>query len=245
MPPNTMSLPKPPPLVMVTLLVSVTSLAKAIPPVAVMLPPKLAEPFSDRSPPTNKFAPKPVVKIPVLVTSNPPTVLSPTPFTVTFPALVIVSTPNGVPPINPVNKIFPMPAVRVRSRGVSIESLSSVLPKVMSPLLETIVTGALESVTAPFTVRPSKPVQFMPANSTDPFKVLPVPLLVRSTLPLNLVEPLSRLESMPPNPLTVLWKSTRPCDASVMAKPAPVPILVSAPWKVVVPSAVPEEMTRF
>ena len=76
-----------------------------------------------------------------MVTVIAPTELSPTPFTVTSFA-VIVSAPNCEEPINPVNKTFPAPAVKVRSRGVA--SLSRVSPNVMSlPTLPPLVMVTL------------------------------------------------------------------------------------------------------
>ena len=115
----------------------------------------------------------------------------------------------------------------------------------MFPAFEFNETAPLESVAALVTVRPSKPLQFMPSKLTVPSNVLPTVPLVRVTSPWNLVEPRASVESIPLAPPTVLWKSTKPVDDNVIAAPVPVPMPLTAPSNVVVPAAVPAAIVRF
>ena len=106
-------------------------------------------------------------------------------------------------------------------------------------------TAPLESVAAPLTVRPSKPLQFMPSKLTVPLKLLPVSPLVNVTSCWNLVEPVPSMETIPLAPPTVFWKSTKPVDANVIAAPVPVPMPLTTPVNVVVPAAVPAAIVKF
>ena len=133
-----------------------------------------------------------------------------------------------------------MPAAAVRVRACAP---SSVLLKVIKPPLEVTLTAPLESVAAP-TVRPRKPLQFMPSKLTAPANVLAVLPAVSVTPCWNLVEPAAFVEIIPLAPPTVLWKSTKPVESKVIAAPAPSPMFESAPVNVVVPAAVPAAMVR-
>ena len=114
----------------------------------------------------------------------------------------------------------------------------------MFPPLEFNETAPVESVAAPVTVRPSKPLQFMPSKLTVPANVLPVSPLVRVTSSWNLVEPPALVETIPLAPSTVSWKSTKPVESNVIAAPVPSPMPLTAPVNVVVPAAVPAAMVR-
>ena len=146
---------------------------------------------------------------------------------------------NGTAPTAPVKVMSPAPAVKVRACA----PLSVLLNVIPLPLLFTF-TAPLESVAAPVTVRPTKPLQFMPSKLTAPANVLAVLPGVRVTSCWNLVEPAPLVETIPLAPPTVLRKSTRPVEFNVIAAPVPSPMFVTAPVNIVVPAPVPAAMVR-
>ena len=167
------------------------------------------------------------------------------PANVALAALVIVKLLISIRPsaFTPVAAIAPVvPALRVKlNRPTSV----MMPPKLMFAPLESKVTSPLVSVVAPETVRPLKPLQFMPSKVTAPANVLAVSPLVSVTSCWNLVEPAALVETIPLAPPTVFWKSTKPVDANVIAAPVPVPMPLTTPVNVVVPAAVPAAIVKF
>ena len=133
-----------------------------------------------------------------------------------------------------------VPAAAVRVRACA--PFSVLLKVIPLPLLFTF-TAPLESVAAP-TVRPRKPLQFMPSKLTAPANVLAVSPAVRVTSCWNLVEPAAFVETIPLAPPTVLRKSTKPIESNVIAAPVPSPMFATAPVNIVVPAPVPAAIVR-
>ena len=96
---------------------------------------------------------------------------------VTPAAEVKVTVPSGVdPPTIPLKLTLPVPAVSPRSCAPF-----NVLPKTTFPLLDVILSAAVERVAGPLTVNPPKPLQLKPSNWTAPAKELPVSPAVKVT----------------------------------------------------------------